>query len=153
MGEVFFSGRSAVRSLRPEIRLFVLSGNAARACEPSNLRHFLVLAGCRADTSCRSSNNSGQMQGVTATVPDRLLPAVAFDAYLAEPGSCPALPERFLPPPDFVWGGFTASDGAVLEGLMIKIPWVCAYGRTRNSSSLEAGPMTMPTPSCAMAWS
>ena len=91
---------------------------AASACGPPNLRHFLVLVGCRADTSCaacRSSNNSGQMLGVTATVPDRLLPAVAFDAYLAEPARRPALAERFLPPREFVWGSFTASDGAVLR--------------------------------------
>jgi lysophospholipase len=27
----------------------------------------------------------------------------------------PALPERFLPPPGFVWGSFTAGDGAVLR--------------------------------------
>ena len=55
------------------------------------------------------------MQGVTATVPDRLLPAVAFEAYLAEPARGPALAERFLPPREFIWGSFTASDGAVLR--------------------------------------
>src|SRR5262249_7012829 len=27
----------------------------------------------------------------------------------------PALPERFLPPPGFVWGRFTTADGAVLR--------------------------------------
>jgi lysophospholipase len=49
-------------------------------------------------------------------VPDSLLPAVPLDAYLGKPGECcPALAERFLPPPEFVWGSFTASDGAVLR--------------------------------------
>ncbi len=62
------------------------------------------------------------MQGVIATVPDRLLPAVAFDAYLAEPARCPALAERFLPPREFVWGGFTASDGAVLRWGHLPVP-------------------------------
>ena len=39
---------------------------------------------------------------------DSLLPAVAFDAYLAEPGvRYPALAERFLPPREFVWGSFS----------------------------------------------
>ncbi len=62
------------------------------------------------------------MQGVTANVPDRLLPAVPLDAYLAEPARCPALPERFLPPREFVWGGFTASDGAVLRWGHLPVP-------------------------------
>jgi lysophospholipase len=31
------------------------------------------------------------------------------------PPSHPPLPERFLPPPGFVWGSFTAADGAVLR--------------------------------------
>ena len=44
------------------------------------------------------------------------LPAVSFDACLGEPSPrCPALAERFLPPRDFVWGRFAASDGAVLR--------------------------------------
>ncbi|MGE3782998.1 MAG: alpha/beta fold hydrolase, partial [Alphaproteobacteria bacterium] len=53
---------------------------------------------------------------------DRLLPAVAFDAYLAEPARRPALAERFLPPPEFVWGGFTASDGAMLRWGHLPVP-------------------------------
>jgi lysophospholipase len=44
-----------------------------------------------------------------------MLPAVAFDAYLGERARLPALDERFLPPPEFVWGSFTASDGAALR--------------------------------------
>lgn len=31
------------------------------------------------------------------------------------PTRYPALPERFLPPPEFVWGSFTTVDGAVLR--------------------------------------
>jgi lysophospholipase len=34
---------------------------------------------------------------------------------LGRPPRPPALPERFLPPPGFVWGSFTAADGAVLR--------------------------------------
>jgi lysophospholipase len=49
-------------------------------------------------------------------VPDSLLPAVSLDAYLGQRGMRhPALAERFLPPREFVWGGFTASDGAPLR--------------------------------------
>ena len=44
-------------------------------------------------------------------LPDSLLPAVP----LATPARHPKLPERFLSPPGFVWGGFTAADGAVLR--------------------------------------
>ena len=35
---------------------------------------------------------------------------------------CPALDERFLPPRDFVWGRFTASDGAVLRWGHLPVP-------------------------------
>jgi lysophospholipase len=55
------------------------------------------------------------IHGVAAAVPDSLLPAVALDAYLGEAAHWPQLPERFLPPPEFVWGSFTASDGAALR--------------------------------------
>ena len=34
---------------------------------------------------------------------------------LGEPARYPALPERFLPPPEFVWGNFAANDGALLR--------------------------------------
>jgi lysophospholipase len=34
---------------------------------------------------------------------------------IAGAGRQPPLPERFLPPPGFVWGSFTARDGAVLR--------------------------------------
>jgi len=34
---------------------------------------------------------------------------------LGRPTRPPVLPERFLPPPGFVWGSFTAADGAVLR--------------------------------------
>lgn len=57
------------------------------------------------------------------TVSDSLLPAVAFDAYLAEPRvRYPALAERFLPPREFVWGSFAASDGAVLRWGHLPVP-------------------------------
>jgi lysophospholipase len=53
-------------------------------------------------------------------VPDSLSSAVSLDTY---PGAyldkqaarCPSLPERFLPPREFVWGSFRASDGAALR--------------------------------------
>jgi lysophospholipase len=44
-------------------------------------------------------------------LPDSLLPA----RPLTRPTRPPVLPERFLPPPGFVWGSFTAADGAVLR--------------------------------------
>jgi lysophospholipase len=41
---------------------------------------------------------------------------IASGAVLhAGPIRQPVLPERFLPPPGFVWGSFTAADGAVLR--------------------------------------
>src|SRR6266849_5975561 len=44
-------------------------------------------------------------------LPDSLLPA----RPLGRPTRPPVLPERFLPPPGFVWGSFIAADGAVLR--------------------------------------
>src|SRR5712692_4337325 len=44
-------------------------------------------------------------------LPDSLLPARPLDRPTRPPG----LPDRFLPPPGFVWGSFTAADGAVLR--------------------------------------
>src|SRR5260370_37461871 len=44
-------------------------------------------------------------------LPDSLSPA----RPLGRPTRPPALPERFLPPPGFVWGSFIAADGAVLR--------------------------------------
>jgi hypothetical protein len=44
-------------------------------------------------------------------MPDSLSPA----AFWGEPTRWPALDDRFLPPPDFVWGSFTARDGAQLR--------------------------------------
>ena len=44
-------------------------------------------------------------------MPDSLLPA----RPLGRPTRPPVLPERFLPPPGFVWGSFIAADGAVLR--------------------------------------
>ncbi|MGC2415917.1 MAG: alpha/beta hydrolase [Stellaceae bacterium] len=43
--------------------------------------------------------------------PDIISPEWPLDRSLR----APALPERFLPPPGFVWGRFTAADGAVLR--------------------------------------
>ena len=49
-------------------------------------------------------------------MPDSLLPSFPLAAFVGEPAArYPALPERFLPPTEFVWGSFTASDGAVLR--------------------------------------
>jgi lysophospholipase len=44
-------------------------------------------------------------------LPDSLLPVAPLDRSTRYP----ALPERFLPPPGFVWGTFVAADGAVLR--------------------------------------
>ena len=44
-------------------------------------------------------------------MPDGLSPA----GFWGEPLRRPSLDERFLPPPDFTWGRFTAADGAILR--------------------------------------
>ena len=44
-------------------------------------------------------------------MPDSLSPV----AFWGEPTRWPALDDRFLPPPGFVWGSFTARDGAALR--------------------------------------
>src|SRR5438132_4195404 len=45
----------------------------------------------------------------------RLLDSLSTARPLGRPTPPPALPERFLPPPGFVWGSFIAADGAVLR--------------------------------------
>ena len=50
--------------------------------------------------------NQGELR-----LPDSLSPARPFGGSARHP----ALPERFLPPPGFVWGSFVAADGAVLR--------------------------------------
>ncbi|HEX3862313.1 MAG TPA: alpha/beta hydrolase [Stellaceae bacterium] len=44
-------------------------------------------------------------------MPDSLAPSLPRSVALRQP----VLPERFLPPPGFVWGSFTAADGAALR--------------------------------------
>jgi lysophospholipase len=44
-------------------------------------------------------------------LPDSLSPVLPLD----RPALHPPLPERFLPPPGFVWGSYIAADGAVLR--------------------------------------
>jgi lysophospholipase len=44
-------------------------------------------------------------------MPDSLSPA----GFWGEPGRRPPLDERFLPPPNFIWGSFAAADGAILR--------------------------------------
>jgi lysophospholipase len=41
---------------------------------------------------------------------------------LGRPARPPALPERFLAPPGFVWGSFAAADGAVLRWGYLPVP-------------------------------
>ncbi len=54
-------------------------------------------------------------------MPDSLSPAALAPAARAPAAPLdrsalhPVLPERFLPPPGFIWGSFTASDGAALR--------------------------------------
>src|SRR3954453_14282497 len=70
------------------------------------------------------------MLGVTVAVSARVFPAVLLDAYLGEREvRCPALAERFLPPRDFVWGRFAASDGAVLRWGHLPVPDSIAWAR------------------------
>ena len=104
-----------------------LGGIAAATDRPPNLRHFSALAGSRAEPAENRAahgarNNVPDTRGATVTLPHSLLPAVALDAYLVNPGRCPALAERFLPPNEFVWGGFAASDGAVLRWGHLPVP-------------------------------
>ena len=51
-------------------------------------------------------------------MPDSLSPARPLNG----PPRHPALAERFLPPPGFVWGSFTAADGAVLRWGHLPVP-------------------------------
>ena len=88
-------------------------------------RHFFALSAGASTRRAGARPFSKTIQGVTVAVPDSLLPAVAFDAYLGETGNparLPALDERFLPPREFVWGSFTASDGAVLRWGHLPVP-------------------------------
>jgi lysophospholipase len=48
-------------------------------------------------------------------LPDSLSPVLPAALSHGGPVRQPALPERFLPPPGFEWGSFTAADGAVLR--------------------------------------
>ena len=50
--------------------------------------------------------------------PDSLPPV----AFRGEPARWPALDDRFLPPPEFVWGSFTARDGAALRWGHLPVP-------------------------------
>src|SRR5688572_5590036 len=94
------------------------TGLIATFCHPPRLAKSPPFFGAssRLHKPPRPAWRPRNIAGVTLTVPDSLLPAVPLDAYLGEPGArCPALAERFLPPPEFVWGSFAASDGAVLR--------------------------------------
>jgi lysophospholipase len=55
-------------------------------------------------------------------LPDSLSPAWPLGATT----HLPALPERFLTPPGFVWGNFTAADGAVLRWGHLPVRNPCA---------------------------
>lgn len=59
----------------------------------------------------RNGRADGPKKRRELRLPDSLLPAVP----VAGSARHPVLPERFLPPPGFVWGSFTASDGALLR--------------------------------------
>jgi lysophospholipase len=48
-------------------------------------------------------------------LPDSTSFALPLAQPQGEPSRHPALPERFLAPPGFVWGSFTTSDGSVLR--------------------------------------
>lgn len=54
-------------------------------------------------------------------MPDSLSPLPSTQPPGA-PARHPTLPERFLPPPGFVWGSFTAADGAVLRWGHLPVP-------------------------------
>src|SRR6266702_5210984 len=45
----------------------------------------------------------------------RLPDSLSTARPLGRPTQAPELPERFLPPPGFVWGNFAAADGAALR--------------------------------------
>src|SRR5262249_35296911 len=60
--------------------------------------------------------------GGICRLPDSLSPA----RPLGGPSRQPVLPERFLPPPGFVWGHFTTTDGAMLRWGHLPVPEPCA---------------------------
>ena len=53
--------------------------------------------------------------GEVRLLPDSLSPVLPPFPSPGAPTRPPALPERFLPPPGFVWGSFIAADGAALR--------------------------------------
>ena len=55
-------------------------------------------------------------------MPDSLSPAQPLARSSGGPIRPPALPERFLPPPGFVWGSYVAADGAVLRWGHLPVP-------------------------------
>ena len=55
-------------------------------------------------------------------MPDGMARAVLPISLVAGARQNPSLPERFLPPPGFVWGSFTARDGAVLRWRHLPVP-------------------------------
>ena len=55
-------------------------------------------------------------------MPDGMARAVLPISPVAGARRQPALPERFLPPPGFVWGSFVARDGAILRWGHLPVP-------------------------------
>jgi lysophospholipase len=55
-------------------------------------------------------------------LPDSLSPVLPLE----RPTRQPALPERFLPPPGFVWGSHVAADGAILRWGHLPVANPCA---------------------------
>src|SRR5580704_14575107 len=75
------------------------------------LRHVSSLHRLRAPTRRRRARSAARRYIGDLRMPDSLSPA----GFWGEPVRRPSLDDRFLPPPDFVWGSFTAADGAILR--------------------------------------
>src|SRR5260370_37820430 len=75
------------------------------------LRHVSRLAARRALARRTRARFGVALSGGRWRMPDSLSSAV----LRGEPIRRPALDERFLPPAEFVWGSFTAADGAILR--------------------------------------
>src|SRR5690348_5290372 len=85
------------------------------------VRHVSSLRGARAPARLFRARSARGYLG-DLRMPDSLLPAGSW----GEPVRRPPLAERFLPPPEFVWGTFTAADGAVLRWGHLPVDNACA---------------------------
>ena len=87
-------------------------------------RHFFALSGRidlpRGGAAVFENNSGSHRRRARQHVARRRVRRLSRGS--GNPARLPALDERFLPPRDFVWGSFTASDGAVLRWGHLPVP-------------------------------